>query len=179
MVALPHLPAGVPHVVDPLLDALTVEIKYKKEDEAYETQDYTQEDIRGLQSKVSPCIPLVAPQSQRAHGEQGCVPHAGWEGAHKALSVSNAFLWSVEPQSKRFDSTLARERVFPQQKDSAGQGVQLFQALLGHRLEGIEGQVELLQVLQTREGGVVDGHQGIVGKLEPLQAGQVGEDAWG
>lgn len=39
VVALPHLPAGVPHVVDPLLDALAVEIKYEEEDEAYKAQD--------------------------------------------------------------------------------------------------------------------------------------------
>lgn len=178
MVALPHLPAGVPHVVDALLDALAVEVKHKKEDEAYEAQDDPQEDVRGLQSEVCPRIPLLASQSQLAHGEHGSVPHAGREAAHEAVGVSDAVLRSVEPQSEGFDSAGARERVFPQQKIGIGQGVQLSQALLGERLEGVERQVQLLQLLQTREGGVMDGHQGVVGELEPPQACQMGEDAW-
>lgn len=177
MVALPHLPAGVPHVVDPLLDALAVEIKYKKEDEANKAQDDAQEDVGGLQGEVCPGAPLVAPQGQRAHGQQGGVPHAGREAAHQAVGVSDAILRPVEPQGERLDPASARERVLPQQKVSVGQGVQLSQALLGQRLEGVECEVQLLQLLQTREGGVVDGHQGVVGELEPPQAAQVGEDA--
>ena len=63
MIPLPHLPAGVLQVVGALLDALAVQVKYKKKNETDEAQDYTQEDVRGLQSEVSPCPALMAPQS--------------------------------------------------------------------------------------------------------------------
>lgn len=147
MVAFPHLPAGVSHVVDALLDAFAVEVEYKEEDEADEAQDYTQEDIRGLQSEVCRSISLVASQSHRPHGKQGRVSHAGWEGARKALDVSDAILWPVEPLSKRFNSTCARERVLSQQESSSRQGVQLLEALFWQSPEGIERQVEHLQLL--------------------------------
>lgn len=62
VVPFPHLSAGVPHVIDALLDALAVQVEDEKEHKPDKAQHDAQEDIGRLEGQVRALAHPVTPQ---------------------------------------------------------------------------------------------------------------------